>query len=80
MIENFRSASEKLGSLAATLDEVAGQNAADINVTIDNLRATTGNARDFSETVADAPWRIFWRTRQPEKKAFDSKEAEFIER
>ena len=111
-IENFRSASEKLGSLAATLDKVAGENAgdidllideitvtvteirsaaeeidrliadnaADINVTIDNLRATTGNARDLSETIADDPWRIFWRTRQPEKKAFDSKEAESIER
>jgi hypothetical protein len=55
-------------------------NSADINVTIDNLRATTGNTRDFSETIGDDPWRIFWRTRQPEKKAFDSKEAEPIER
>jgi phospholipid/cholesterol/gamma-HCH transport system substrate-binding protein len=111
-VENFRSASEKLESLAATLDKVAGENsedigplideitatvseirsaaegidriisdnATDIDITIDNLRATSANTRDFSETIADDPWRIFWRTRQPERKTFDARETESIER
>jgi phospholipid/cholesterol/gamma-HCH transport system substrate-binding protein len=110
-IGNLRSATEKLDSLAATLDGIAGENRediellideitatvaearsttraigrliseneADMNVAIDNLRATTSNTRDLSETLADEPWRILWRTRQPEKVEFNREEAESIE-
>lgn len=112
IIENLRGASEKLESLAVTLDGIAGENredvgllideiratvaearsaaeaidglisdnAADINVTIDNLRATSANTRDFSETIEDEPWRVIWKTRNPEKVEFDRKEAEPVER
>ncbi len=107
-LQNFRSASAKLESLATTLDEIAGEssedigqlideikatvaevrsaieridalvaeNAGDVAITIDNLRATSANTRDFSETIADDPWRLLWRSRQPEKKVFDDREAD----
>lgn len=50
-MESFRSASEKLGSLAATLDEVAEENREDIGLLIDEIQATVAEARSASERI-----------------------------
>ena len=50
-LQNFRSASERLESLASTLDELAGENREDINLLIKEIRSTVVQVRTATEKI-----------------------------
>ena len=50
-LQNFRSASERLESLAFTLDELAGENREDINLLIKEIRSTVVQVRTATEKI-----------------------------
>ncbi|UCD58938.1 MAG: MCE family protein [Candidatus Hydrogenedentota bacterium] len=74
LIEDIRATVILMRSAAERIDRLVAENADDIALTIDNLKATTDHTRDFGETISDEPWRLIWRTRQPNKKAFEQEE------
>lgn len=50
-LDNFRSASEKLDSLATTLDTIAGENREDVSLLIDEIHATVAQVRSVTEKI-----------------------------
>lgn len=50
-VANFRSASERLESLAATLDSLVAENRDDVDVIIDDIHATAGQVRSAAERI-----------------------------
>ncbi len=75
IIKDIRDTVAQARSAAARIETLVAENADKISLTVDNLQATSANTRDFSETIADEPWRLIWRTRQPEKKVIEQQEA-----
>ncbi|GAB4341414.1 MAG: hypothetical protein Kow0099_18120 [Candidatus Abyssubacteria bacterium] len=71
LIHDIRTTAEEIGTVTDRIEQLVAENASDIAVTIDNLKAASSNARDFSETISDEPWRLIWRTPLPEKKTIE---------
>lgn len=74
LIDDIRATVAEMKAAAGKIEDLVTENTDDISVTIDNLKATTANTRDFSENIADDPWRVLWKTPQPEKKILEQKE------
>ncbi|RJP64709.1 MAG: MCE family protein [Candidatus Abyssobacteria bacterium SURF_17] len=71
LIHEIQTMAGQMQSAAEEIDRLVAENADGITTTVQNLRITSENARDFSETISDEPWRLIWRTRQPEKKPIE---------
>jgi phospholipid/cholesterol/gamma-HCH transport system substrate-binding protein len=69
LIKDIRATADEIRGVADRVGQLVAENAGDIAVTVDNLKAASSNARDFSETISDEPWRLIWRTPHPEEKA-----------
>ncbi len=67
-IQDIRDTAAQARTLAERIDKLIAENSNNVTLTVENLRATSANARDFSEEIATQPWRLIWRTREPEKK------------
>lgn len=67
-VQDIRDMAAQARAVAERIDKLIAENSNNVTLTVENLKATSANARDFSEEIARQPWRLIWRTREPEKK------------
>jgi ABC-type transporter Mla subunit MlaD len=67
VIESLRDAANEAESAAEKINGIVSQNSDNVTNTLENLESSSENFRDLSEELSAQPWRLLWRSKQPEK-------------
>jgi ABC-type transporter Mla subunit MlaD len=67
-ISELDSAVQEARALLGGVRQVVGTNEGELAETVRNLRATSENLRDLSETIKQRPWNLIRTTQPPDRK------------
>ena len=67
-LTELESAAQEARALLAGMRRVVGANEEEMAETVRNLRATSENIRDLSDTLKQRPWTLIRTTQPPDRK------------